>query len=341
MMTTTADSIQLPTYAQRLVYRHGGEFAQWHSVWGGSRSSKRSGLNTKKYLGNINLLILQAQPSSREEWEKAYTAHMGIQRLREHSERFSARTKGELSVEGALTIILIHTVDETWDAWELRQELIYRANVEAQRDELEALAGVAADEAGRELDEEETRVIFTRFLTPVYELPTPAEFERWGMSYLRRQGTRIAEAVWVRPASFFAPGSNLETKQRELKMVLNLLTYQTALGSRVEASFVSYRKSLGTAARAEEVESYRFDRALAEVMTPAQSAMVTEFYGDAQLVPVEGTAVEGDGKGQALRVVTEEEMRYRLAEEKYQRERAARNAQIHSQQAALQQPTLF
>lgn len=341
MMTTTADSIQLPTYAQRLAYRHGGEFERWHSAWGGSRSSKRAGLNTKRYLGNINLLVLQAQPSSRHEWEKAYIAHLSMQRLQEHAERFSSRTRGALAVEDALTIILIHTVDETWDAWQLRRELIYRANIDAQRDELEALTGAAADEAGRELDEEETRAIFTRFLTPVYELPTPADFERWGMSYVRRQGDRISEAVWVRPTSFYAPGSSLETKERELKMVLNLLTYQAALGSHVEASFVSYRKSLGTAARAQEVESYRFDRALAEVMTPEQSAMVAQFYGDVAVAPYEGTAGDGVGKGQALRVVSEEEMRYRAAEEKYQRERAANNSRIRAAWAAAQNPTLF
>lgn len=341
MMTTAADSIQLPTYAQRLAYRHSESFPRWHSAWGGSRSSKRAGLNTKKYLGNINLLVLQAQPSSREDWEKAYTSHLGTQRLQEHAERFSARTKGQLTVEDAVTIILIHTVDETWDAWQLRQELLHRANVEANREELEALIGAAADEAGRDLDADEIDVIFKRFSHPVYELPTPAEFERWGMSYLRRQGNKIAESVWVRPASFYAPGSSLETKERELKMVMNLLTYQQALGSRVQASFLSYRKSLGTAARAEEVESYRFDRALAEVMSPEQSAMIAKFYGDAPVAPYEGTSGEGDGKGQTLRVVSEEEMRYRLNEEKYQRDREAHNAQVKARTAALQQPTLF
>lgn len=159
-MTTTADSIQLPTYAQRLAYRHSAEFPRWHSAWGGSRSSKRTGLNTKKYLGNINLLVLHAQPTSREDWERFYTSHLGMQRLQQHAERFSARTKGQLSAEDALTIILIHTVDETWDAWQLRQELLHRANIDAQRDELDILIGAAADEAGRDLDANEIDVIF-------------------------------------------------------------------------------------------------------------------------------------------------------------------------------------
>jgi len=330
----------IPDRLERATYRYGGEFSQWHAVWG-SHSRQRAALNSKRYLGDINLMLMQTRPRSLEEWEGIYIGRIGMRRLAAHAALFSKRTNGKLLPADALKVILWHAIDETWWGWQCKlqalQQLNQQAAEAASSEAVEALIGAAEDAAGEELSDGEKRLLqaaevaATGHRVKPFRLATVYEFTRWGLSLIEEQAGQLVAGYWVRPQSFLALGHNQETKELELRQVLNFLRYQHEAGHPSSARYVSYNweseRDMLT-----HLTVVPFRAVLAEVMDRHQLP--------ADLPDAQETKRQ-PGAGVSLHAVSLEQMKEREREAQYQLDRLEANRQKQLESGNRDSPTLF
>lgn len=276
---------QLPSYTERLNYRYGGNFYHWHRVWAGTRF--KPGLNGRKFLGDLNLLLAAFAPTSREDWERAWVLFMG-ERLLQHAVLFSARTRGKLSVDLALAKILWHAVDETWQGYCIKQQAQQwlqqqygsSEGPELVEEAVDALVGAVEDHWGVTLPpaevtrirEREKRAYAARART--FRLAEPWEVERWAVQVVEERGGRVTTGFFVRPRSFLAEGGDAEGKAIDAAKVVGFRHHwQGKQGEVPAAVFLTYNLDRST----QTAQSWEFVSAwvaLAEVLQPQKDMKV-------------------------------------------------------------------
>lgn len=271
--------LHFPSYTERLGYRYGGKFYRWHRTWAGTR--RNPGLNGRKFLGDLNLLLTSFSPATREEWERLWVGFMG-ERLQEHAARFSARTNGKLTAEEALAKILWHAVDETWQGYCIKQQALvwlqaqYGSNEapELVEEAVEALVAAAEDHGDVTLTpaevqgirEQEQRAYDAR--ARHFRLAEPWEVQFWNVQVVEERGGKVVAGFFVRPRSFLAEGGDAEGKGIDAAKVVGFRHYwQGKQGEVPAAVFLTYNLDRAT----QQAQGWEFVSAwvaLAEVLQP-------------------------------------------------------------------------
>lgn len=327
---------QLPSYTERLSCRHSEKFrASWH-VWVGSNTKK--GMNRRCYLGDVNAIFTAARPASRREWERVWVQSMG-KKLRAHARRFSAAMGDDFTVEEALTVIMCHAVDETWNGQQARKQACLWLNQQYGDDRtpedvneaVEAIANATEEHRGYALTEAEVTDL-RRTEQELYDLrqgeyrrAEPWEVARWAVSVVEVRDGQVVTGFWVRGRSSLAQLGSTAPKEWERQKVQGFISYwERKQGRKPEVTFLSYDWDRST----ETASGWQFVPArvaLAEV-APQASQKDTKLSNRVLRRDIEVG-------GQYLRAVEPEELR-----EREQQEQA--KPQMRTP-AEPEQPTLF
>ncbi|WP_139195041.1 hypothetical protein [Curtobacterium sp. MCBA15_001] len=290
----------------------------------------------------MNLLLACLAPASREEWERLWVQFMG-ERLQQHAERFSARTKSKLSITDALKVILWHAVDETWQGYCIKRQALTWLQEQFGSDEapelveeaVGALVGAAEDHRGVVLSseeiarvrDEEQRAYDSRART--FRLAEPWEVQFWNVQVVEERAGQVVTGFFVRPRSYLAEGGDAEGKGNDAPKVVGFRHHwQGKQGAVPAAVFLTYNLDRAT----QQAQGWEFVSAwvaLAEVLRPSVQK-------DTKVI---NRVPKGDieNGGQHLRAVEPKELR--------EREQQARHAEQHVVAPTAQEepghPTLF
>lgn len=245
-------SPHLPSYTERLAYRHSDRFhSSWH-VWIGSNAKK--GMNRRYYLGDVNAIFTAARPASRMEWERVWVQSMG-KKLRAHARRFSAAMGDDFSVEEALRVILWHAVDETWNGQQARKQACLWLNQQYGEDRtpesvteaVEAIAAATEEHRGSPLTADELdRIRRTEqdgydLRQGEYRRAEPWEVTRWAVSIVEVREGQVVTGFWVRGKSSLAQLGSTAPKEWERQKVQGFISYwERKQGRKPEVTFLSY-----------------------------------------------------------------------------------------------------
>jgi len=337
MQTSTSPSI--PSYTERLTYRHGGQFGRWWKPWIGSKHG--GGMNARKYLGDLDALFAATRPASREEWERVWVRSMG-RKLINHARRFRRAAGEGLSMEEALTLIVIHAVDETWDGQQVKRQACAWLNEEFReplperevQEAVEALVAAAEDHRGltlapievAEIQQSEQAAYAVR--NGAYRLAEPWMVALWAVSVVEIRDGQVVTGFWVKPRSFFAQASSTNPKSWERAKV---------------RAFIKYWEGKQAAAPEVTFLTYDFDRSRCwasnwKFIAARVALAEVEDRSPQKDMKVVNRVRNGDIKGgQHLRAVEPEELR--------EREQQAHHAEQHvvapTAQVEPEHPTLF